>query len=59
VTVSKQLKVENELKFVYPGSGRKFKCNLEVLEFLENAAKAIESQAIEIKSPSYWAEIPS
>ena len=39
--VSKQLKVESELKFSYPGNERNYKFNLEVLDHLENVSKAL------------------
>ena len=41
LTVSKQLKVESELKFSYPGNERNYKFNLEVLDLLESVSKAL------------------
>ena len=41
LSVSKQLKVESELKFSYPGNERYYKFNLEVLDHLENFSKAL------------------
>ena len=41
LSVSKQLKVESELKFSYPGNERNYKFNLEVLDHLENVSKAL------------------
>ena len=41
LSVSKQLKVENELKFSYPGNERNYKFNLEVLDLLESVSKAL------------------
>ena len=41
LSVSKQLKVESELKFSYPGNERNSKFNLEVLDHLENVSKAL------------------
>ena len=39
--MSKQLKVESELKFSYPGNERNYKFNLEVLDRLESVSKAL------------------
>ena len=39
--MSKQLKVERELKFAYSGNERNCKFNLEVLHHLESASKAL------------------
>ena len=39
--VSKQLKVESELKFSYPGNERNYKFNLEVLDLLKSVSKAL------------------
>ena len=44
LSVSKQLKVESELKFSYPGNERNYKFNLEVLDHLENVSKALLAQ---------------
>ena len=41
LSVSKQLKVESELKFSYPGNERNYKFNLEVLDHLENVSKTL------------------
>ena len=41
LSVSKQLKVESELKFSYPGNERNYKFNLEVLDLLESVSKAL------------------
>ena len=38
LSVSKQLKVDSELKFSYPGNERNYKFNLEVLDLLESVS---------------------
>ena len=40
LSVTKQLNVESELKFSYPGNERNYKFNLEVLDLLESTSKA-------------------
>ena len=44
LSVSKQLKVESELKFTYPGNERNYKFNLEVLDHLDSISKALHTQ---------------
>ena len=44
LSVSKQLKEENDLKFNHPGNERNYKFNLEILELLEKLSKAIDAQ---------------
>jgi len=44
LSVSKQLKVESELKFTYPGNERNYKFNLEVLDHLDSVSKALHAQ---------------
>ena len=41
LSVSKELEVESELKFSYPGNERNYKFNLEVLDLLESFSKAL------------------
>ena len=41
LSVSKQLKVESELEFSYPGNERNYKFNFEVLDLLESVSKAL------------------
>ena len=44
LSVSKQVKAENDLKFNHPGNERNYKFNLEILELLEKLSKAIDAQ---------------
>jgi len=44
LSVSKQLKVESELKFSYLGNERNYQFNLEVLDHLESVSKALLAQ---------------
>ena len=44
LSVSKQVKAENDLKFNHPGNERNYKFNLEILELLEKLSKAIYAQ---------------
>ena len=40
--VLKQLKVDSELRFSYPGNERNYKFNLEVLDHVEKVSKTLE-----------------
>ena len=44
LSVSKQVKAKNDLKFNHPGNERNYKFNLEILELLEKLSKAIDAQ---------------
>ena len=44
LSVSKQVKAENNLKFNHPGNERNYKFNPEILELLEKLSKAIDAQ---------------
>ena len=44
LSVSKQVKAENDLKFNHPGNERNYKFNVEILELLEKLSKAIDAQ---------------
>ena len=44
LSVSKQVKAENDLKFNHPGNQRNYKFNLEILELLDKLSKAIDAQ---------------
>ena len=50
LSVSKQVKAENDLKFNHPGNERNYKFNLEILELLEKLSTLKKRS----KRPSCW-----